>query len=395
MQLDELSRNLQADHHMLLILDGAGWHKSYALRGPDDITLLHLPLYAREAPHPLKKSPMPWFRDLTGFAETDYAATRSQLLVEGERLRSLVNGRCWKIGRLEMPSLAELRERAKPAMVTMRGALRVRNLTADAHALHARPELAGALVQVASQFNLLEMTSPHVRPEDGVGIYEYDRTQGPSCARAAGAGTIYRNYFAPVGEQTGQTETCQIDTLADLRAALPGGDRITMRNGYALTDIDTLRTIQAALQTASPGELDALRARLRIGLHWDVEVTAAGALPGQCVSQAYCSALPISYNIAQSPELWQAFAQLVLEAAYEATLLAGVLNAARSEGRPRIYLTMLGGGAFGNQRVWILNAIRRALDSVRDQALDVCLVSYGGVQDDLLELAAEKSILED
>ena len=119
---------------MLLILDGAGWHKSYALRGPDDITLLHLPLYAREAPHPLKKSPMPWFRDLTGFAETDYAATRSQLLVEGERLRSLVNGRCWKIGRLEMPSLAELRERAKPAMVTMRGALRVRNLTADAHA---------------------------------------------------------------------------------------------------------------------------------------------------------------------------------------------------------------------------------------------------------------------
>lgn len=33
-QLDELSRNLHADCHMLLILDGAGWHKSQALRIP-------------------------------------------------------------------------------------------------------------------------------------------------------------------------------------------------------------------------------------------------------------------------------------------------------------------------------------------------------------------------
>lgn len=47
-QLDELSRNLHADHHMLLILDGAGWHKSLALRIPDNLTLLHLPPYAPE-----------------------------------------------------------------------------------------------------------------------------------------------------------------------------------------------------------------------------------------------------------------------------------------------------------------------------------------------------------
>ena len=34
----------------------------------------------------------------------------------------------------------------------------------------------------------------------------------------------------------------------------------------------------------------------------------------------------------QRPELWQPFARLVLEAAYEATLLAGVINAARPGG---------------------------------------------------------------
>ena len=36
-------------------------------------------------------------------------------------------------------------------------------------------------------------------PEHGVTRYQHDRTQGPACAIAAGAATIYRNYFAPVG----------------------------------------------------------------------------------------------------------------------------------------------------------------------------------------------------
>ena len=64
--------------------------------------------------------------------------------------------------------------------------------------MHADPELDGALFQVASQFNLLEMTGPSATPEDGVTRYSADHTQGPACAIAAGAATIYRNYFAPV-----------------------------------------------------------------------------------------------------------------------------------------------------------------------------------------------------
>ena len=65
--------------------------------------------------------------------------------------------------------------------------------------MHRAPENAGTLFQVASQFNLLEMVSPTVTPEDGVTRYQHDRTQGPACAISAGAATIYRNYFAPVG----------------------------------------------------------------------------------------------------------------------------------------------------------------------------------------------------
>ena len=40
---------------------------------------------------------------------------------------------------------------------------------------------------------------------------------------AAGAATIYRNYFAPVGDGIGQTSERQLDGLADLGAALGDG----------------------------------------------------------------------------------------------------------------------------------------------------------------------------
>src|SRR5437763_11859741 len=106
--------------------------------------------------------------------------------------------------------------------------------------MHRSPENTGALFQVASQFNLLEMVSPTVTPEDGVTRYQHDRTQGPACAIAAGAATIYRNYFAPVGSDHGQTAGRQLDGLAELGQALsaalntPTSALWKMQNGYAL-----------------------------------------------------------------------------------------------------------------------------------------------------------------
>lgn len=54
---------------------------------------------------------MDWFERLTGFRETDYDETRSKLAVAGTRLRSLVNGKSYGIGNLELASLQTLRER--------------------------------------------------------------------------------------------------------------------------------------------------------------------------------------------------------------------------------------------------------------------------------------------
>jgi hypothetical protein len=76
---------------------------------------------------------------------------------------------------------------------------------------------------------------------------------------------------------------------------------------------------------------------------------------------------------------------LVLEAAYEATILEGVLNKARGAS-PIVNLTLLGGGAFGNHFNWILDAMRRALSLAGDHALDVRLVSFSDPDPALFEL---------
>ena len=48
---------------------------------------------------------MDWFERLTGFRETDYDDTRAKLKVEGSRLQSLINGKSYGIGELELASL--------------------------------------------------------------------------------------------------------------------------------------------------------------------------------------------------------------------------------------------------------------------------------------------------
>jgi hypothetical protein len=223
-------------------------------------------------------------------------------------------------------------------------------------------------------FNLLEMVSPTVTPEMGVGIYDFDPTQGPACAIAAGAGTIYRNYFAPVNGQIGQSENNQIDCLADLGAALGNTKNYLweMKNGYALASYDGLLEISRRLESASASELDELRQLLRIGIQWRTQVTLNGSK--HLVSQAYCSALPVAYS-EHAASLWQRFARLVLEASYEATICTAILNSTQN-GSNKLFLTLLGGGAFGNENQWIISSIQRTLDLYKHVDLDVLIVSY-------------------
>ena len=317
---------------------------------------------------------MTWFKKLVGFAEESAQQVRANITIDGNTLKSHVNGKVLVYGELETPSLAELRDRVHSSGHPA-GRISVREVVADVQDLHANESNAGSLFQVASQFNLLEMVSPSVTPERGVGIYEKDHTQGPACAVGGGAGTIYRNYFAVVNGQTGQSAGNQIDCLADIGAALGNSNSRLweMRNGYALASDSGLVEILNRLRASSESELDGLRQLLRIGIQWDAQVTINDSR--HVVSQAYCSALPVAYAD-RAASLWAEFARLVLEASYEATICAAILNSIRN-GNNRLFLTLLGAGAFGNETDWIVGTIQRVLRLYTHADLDVAIVSYG------------------
>jgi hypothetical protein len=317
---------------------------------------------------------MTWFENLTGCVGESPESVRKHLFIDGQRLCSRLNGKSWLCGELETQTLAQLRQRVLNTKYDL-APISVRNVVGNVQHLHLNRANENAVFQVASQFNLLEMTSPRVTPECGVGIYEHDFTQGPACAIAAGAGTIYRNYFVDINGRIGQTADNQINCLSGIAKLLDNSKQRLwkMVNGYALPSAEGLEEINRKLESMDEAALDTVRQALQIGLHWDTQVTLGDA--SHTVSQAYCSAMPVAYT-PHTKELWAPLAKLVLEAAYEATICAAILNVDRNRNN-RLFLTRLGGGAFGNSPDWITDAISRSLELYSDSGLDVAIVSYG------------------
>jgi len=319
---------------------------------------------------------MDWFEKLVGFREGSYDETRNKLRISENQLISKINGAKFSTGTLKILSLAELRSEARKT--NSDGRLKVSQVVGDVRLMHRDRANAGALFQVASQFNLLEMIGPSITPEHGVTRYQNDPTQGPACAIAAGAATIFRNYFVSVGQKFGQSADCQIDTIAKLEKQLASDLGLenqslwSMQNGYALPNATRLSAITHHLRSLDDAGRDKLRENLEIGIHWNVEATEVCGPERFFVSQAFCSAMPVSYS-GISSEFWDPLGCLVLEAAYEATLWAGIINNQRSR---IVYLTLLGGGAFGNPEEWIYSALRRALSLVKDRDIDVRIVNF-------------------
>jgi hypothetical protein len=348
---------------------------------------------------------------------------RSSALIIGEPLHlvSTVNGARYPVGSFSTPTLRELRAAGAATLAAAAGrdatsaATSTTATTAttsgvtlthaavpsamEAHAAHP-----GAVFQVASQLNCLEFVSPNVTPEDGVTGYERDRTQGPDCALACAPAAVWRNYCMPLpappgGEPTrGQRADHQLDTLRTLGEAVgnPAHDYWRVRNGYVSAGARGeagVRALGDLLRGASTGEVDALRDAVRIGVHDGVGVVFARRwqpAPGADdsggpprVTQALCSALSLGAYAGGVPSAaWEPVARLVLEAAYEATLWAGVLTAART-GVTDVLLTFMGGGVFGNAPAWIHEAIGRAVALVgtAGASLSVRLCHYQRVDE--------------
>lgn len=310
-----------------------------------------------------------WFRELTGFDEQTIGNVRDQFVVEGNYLISAANGRRMRHGHFETPSLAELRERTRAIDASVE-ATTFAEVIGDVQTLHMDAANAGAFFQVASQFNTLEMSSPEVTPEHGISRYERDHTQGPACAIACGAGTVFRNYFVPVGNHVGQSANQQLNCIEEFLRALDVEAKIS--NGYAFIESKALAKADADLRQLNRPGLEKLMGYVKVGIQEDTEVTLRTVR--HRVTQAYCSAFPVAYSDCTQKE-WESVARLVLEASYESVFRAAMLNAQKTSNH-RLYLTLVGGGVFGNHIDWIVDAIERCLTLFSHVGLNVFIVSY-------------------
>lgn len=317
-----------------------------------------------------------WFEDQFGFLESEEAVSKYfKFDLSNKVLKSYKKKKTFFVGDFETPSVKELKDKIKLSSSTDLGGLTFENIIGDATQLHLAKENAGSVFQVASQFNCLEMVGPGMTPEMGITIYEDDGTQGPRCAMACPAGTVFRNYFWEGRGQTGGNQN-QLNTAKDLEKILDNEKHNywNMKNGYMMPRSGAMKEVGEKISTEE-GLRESLFLSGRVGIHWDTEVA-----PGtHHVTQVFCSAVPITYTQTgkgTKPKDWKSMAEIILESAYEATILTGAILAGKREERVTVFLTLLGGGAFGNPSPWICAAMEKALLSHLDKPVDVKLVNY-------------------
>lgn len=311
---------------------------------------------------------MNWFKELTGFDEEHYNSTKNNLNISWGVLHSIFSPNTYLVGEFSDVSLGELKYEFPPVQ-NKQTLITLSEIVDDVQSLHlSHPD---ATFQVASQFNALEMVSPEISPLYGVTRYEWDLTQGPACAIACGAGTIYRNYFLETEYLNGQDEHHQLNLLEDLEDSIKGFWE--MKNGYLLIDEENLEMVNRIISDASEKEYEELQNLVRIGSQQNTQVTLNNST--HTVNQIFCSALPVSYNDIDE-EKWEVFAKFILEAMYEATILQSMENYLMTNSN-KIFLTLLGGGAFGNNVNWIVDSISKVLTKYKHLPLDVQIVSYG------------------
>ena len=255
------------------------------------------------------------------------------------------------------------------ARKVQKATIRFENIVGSAIDIHGICR-EGDTIQVASQLNCLEMIDPSKTREDGISIYEYDKTQGPACVMCAPTGLAYRNYLL---EEIPDTSKEFKKFLNSHSNNIAGSWRV--ENGYFIVDTpEQLIEINDLLKTSQMIRREA-RSSIASGSHTGQGVCIDGENLNKRVNHVYCSGLPISYHNPQiiNPELWLGLSEIFLEAIYENTILLACYNESSV-----CYLTAVGGGAFGMRPEQIARAIRRACNSIANAgfSIDVKMVHY-------------------
>ena len=340
---------------------------------------------------------MEWFKRALGFVEMDYLATQQKLLHGNYYSPKEGTLAGWAIGDFYFKELNELREMgiASVGKINKIGKVNIEHITGESRALHSRSENEKAMFQVASQFNCLEFPSARYTPEDGVTSYVNDRTQGPACAVACGAAAVFRNYLVKNNGQIGQTKNNQLNAMDSVFNLIDNDNRklLCMKNGYLdCSSSEALEELNSFC-LSNPDKASQMTDVIKVGAHFNSQVTDVDKSKKLFVGQCYCAAPAISYSRCRSGiASWSRFSQIILNAQYEACLWYTILYHERciSEGTqrevPKLLLTKVGGGVFGNEHSWITSAMQRTIDIARKHniSIDIKIVHYKTIDEQYL-----------
>jgi hypothetical protein len=261
------------------------------------------------------------------------------------------------------PTCKEIRKSVSE--IGKRGQLTITVITGeDAGIAHIKGEHC-EVFQGASQFNALEMMGPEITPYDGIDGYIYDPTQGPRVALACVPGTFIRNYL--VNTQYGG----QFNALEKLH--------LCHNNGYLLWGTDPLPTKRKVLNDEIVSEL-----MIPCMLYTQVAgVTRTGPTKAHCTSklvhQIYSSAVPVGvYGNGGNNDTQLIIAEKIIKAGYIGAIgMAIILHFFDKELgnttllRPRVNLTLIGGGVFNVPTELVLKSLKEAIEVYREYECDI------------------------
>ena len=302
---------------------------------------------------------------------------------DGSIIHDKINGKTWNAGIFEVLNMNDIpkhdkRGGGKLHIIKGMGRDSPKYYLVDVLSSQGHPSNDGATYLAASNFNSLEFVSCRQTARNGISSYPHDHTQGPYCAIACGPSILYRNYFVQV---PGSTERGQFDKEINLLEDTP----IHVEHGYAIikrADIQQLQQTDFDFTDLS---------KYKIASHKNCEVTMTrnnknefifiqkeeGKRP-QIAHHIYAAAFNMGRNVIQN-EFTEKISESLLEAEYRNAILCAWDNSIKypdRAGSKKLYLTLLGGGVFGNPMDLICNQIAKCKDLIIDSGLDVYVVCY-------------------
>lgn len=361
---------------------------------------------ASALPSSVNKNDRKWFEFLFKIEESDLKRDNiSTVESDKKRMQLTINGvdaGPFEIGHFTTPNIQALQIANKEHQNSETTETRVVHLaTSSILSEHSKEENMHATFQAASQYNALEFDNDSVTPEYGIARYAGDNTQGPDCALACAAGTLYRNYARIMpNDQKGQSADNQINYLDDLVEILRtnSGGVLTVPNGYTKATDKDLQSINEYLINLDETQRDDLIKVIKIGVQEDVGVTFSSREPWTqtnhadppYVTQVYAAAPAIGYATTyeqRNNNSWDLLSKLLLDSQYEGTIRAAYENKLRHYPKflqaNKVHLTFLGGGVFGNKIEYIMAAIARAVKiaETENMGLEIVIDHYGEIDD--------------